>query len=281
MIFIKNLTNSEGKEFALTLTQKSDALTLSIGLPNKAVVDLLASGIEGIYGSMKKALENIGKKTHNFKKNGQNGEKAITTQLLDKYPTEIAFYVKDKKITLNRLGDEPWIPVSIDLVPETDNNRRFPRDIIALIIPKRTEDGARLEYDPRNLVGKPIIATAEDYQVILAMVKWPIWANLKFPIYLSVVDSEGTIGSIQLSSKTENDVTKNQVVDADDSTALEYLQESKKIMEEKMETARSQRQQDRNKKFNGNQKKNYGNKGNTNTKGYSGGGKNYNRSGQR
>ncbi len=281
MIFIKNLTSFEGKDFALTLTQNSGALTLSIGLPNKAVVDLLKSNVEGVYGSMKKSLENIGKKTHNLSKNGQGDGKTVTTQLLDKYPTEVTFYVKDKKIALNRPKAEPWIPVDINIVPDADMDKRFPRDIIAMIVPKRTEDGAKLEYDPRNLIGKPIIATAEDYQVIMAMIKWPIWSNLKFPVYLSIVDSEDAIGSIQLSSKTENNVTRNQIVDTDNDTALDYLQESKKIMEEKMETARNQKQQDRNKKFNGNQKKNYGNKGGTNTKGYGGNGKNYGRNGQR
>lgn len=292
MLFIKNLTGAEGKDFGLSLTQGEDAMTLAIKLPNDAVVDILSSSVPGIYSSMKKSLEHVGKKAHNIKKTGQSGEKMVTTQLLDKYPTEVIFYVKDKKIALKKPNGAPFIPIGIDVIPEEDADKRFPRDIIAIIVPKRTEDGVRLEYDPRNLVGKPVIITAtvdeeysEDYQIVLAMVRWPVWASLKFPVYLSVVDSEGTIGSIQLASKEENGAARNQIVDADNEEAMEYLEKSKKILEEKAaETRQNQKSQKNNtNKFNGgkNQRNAHQNRGNTNTKGYGGGGKNFNRNGQR
>lgn len=295
MLFIKNLTEAEGKEFGLSLTQGGDAMKLAIELPNDAVVGILSSSVSGIYSSMKKSLEHVGKKTRNINKTEQDGEKLVTTQLLDKYPTEVIFYVKDKKIALKKPNGAPFIPISIDLIPDEDADKRFPRDIIAIIVPKRTADGARLEYDPRNLVGKPVVITAaeepqapEGYQIILAMVRWPVWANLKFPVYLSVVDDEGALGSIQLASKEDNGAARNQIVDAENEEALEYLEKSKKILEEKAaEKAAEARQKQRsqknnNNKFNGgNQRNPRQNKGNTNTKGFGGGGKNFNRNGQR
>lgn len=280
MILIKNFTEAEGKDFGLTLTQKADAMTLAIELPNHAVVDVLSSSVSGVYNSMKKSLEHVGKKTHNLERVDLNDGKAIVTQMLDKYPTEVIFYVKDKKIALRKPNGEPFIPVSIDVITPEEEDKRFPRDIIAMIVPKRTEDGVKLEYDPRNLVGKPIIVTAEDYQIVLAMIKWPVWANLKFPVYLSVTDSEGTIGSIQLASKTENGVARNQIIDADNEEATKYLEESKKIMEERAAENRKNRSKGNNNNKFGNQRQKASNRG-VNTKGYNGSGKNYNRNGQR
>lgn len=291
MLFIKNLTGAEGKDFGLSLTQREGAMTLAIKLPNNTIVDMLASSIPGIYTSMKKSLEHVGKKTHNIDKNGQDGEKTVTTQLLDKYPTEVIFYVKDKKVALKKPNGAPFIPINIDMIPDEDADKRFPRDIIAFIVPKRTEDGAILNYDSRNLVGKPVIITStnekfsEDYQIILVMVRWPVWANLKFPVYISVVDAEGVIGSVQLASKEENGAARNQIVDADNEEAMEYLEKSKKILEEKAAESRQtqKRQKNNTNKFNGGNQRNarQNNKSNTNTKGYGGGGKNFNRNGQR
>ena len=289
MIFIKNFTESEGNAFKLALTQESGVSSLSITLPDEVTVSLLKSTVTGVYSSMKKSLEHVGKKVHNIAKDGHENDRRVTTQLLDKIPTEVFFYVKDRKIALVRNSDKEVgslndidTGIEVNIVPEEDADKRFPRDIIAMIVPKRKDAGARLEYDPRNLVGKPIIVTDDDYQIILAVTKWPVWANLKFPVYLAITDSEGIIGAIQLSSKTENGVARNQIIDADTEAATNYLQESKKIMEEKMAAAKNnvQKQKDKgNSKFSGNQKNTR--KGNINTKGYGGGGKNYNRNGQR
>lgn len=284
MLFIKNLTEAEGKDFGLILKQGDDAMALAIKFPNNAIVDILSSPIPGIYSSMKRSLEHVGKKAKHIEKTGQNGEKMVATQLLDKYPTEVIFYVKDKKIALKKPNGAPFVPISIDVIPDEDADKRFPRDIVAIIVPKRTEDGVRLEYDPRNLVGKPVIITAGDYQVVLAMVRWPVWATLKFPVYLSIVDAEGAIGSVQLASKEENGTARNQIVDADNEEALEYLEKSKKILEEKAAESRQTQKPQKNNtgKFNGENRRNVRrNKGNTNTRGYGGNNKNFSRNGQR
>jgi len=182
--------------------------------------------------------------------------------------TEVAVYVKDTKVALMQGGGDEIIPIKVEEAPEdtSDNKKRFPRDMVLIIVDKA--DDTRLVVDNRNLATRPFIATAGEYQIIFAMVKWPIWSNLKFPVYMYVTQGDAEIGAIQLSSRTDNKIVKNCVVDVDINEAKEYLAESEKIQSQKNE----QRNRSQEKPFNG--KKNGGNNNRQNDRQQHGNGKN-------
>lgn len=265
MLFIKNYAQkSENEKFEVSMEHYGeDNVIVSLNLPGANSVPILTSTVPGLGTSIKRSIEFIGKKTASLTKE----EQYMSAALLADVPTEVAFFVKDKKIALVEGKDpEAILPIVVDPVEEQNEEddkpkKRYPRDMIVLICPKKDVQ-ARLEYDSRNLVGAPIIATiGEEYQIILAMVKWPTWSNLKFPVYMCVSYGDDAIGAFKLGSRVENKVNKNQVEDADIETAREYLNESAKIMSEKKKQPRENQNRGEHQPRQERQQNNNGNKG--------------------
>jgi hypothetical protein len=234
MIFISNQTEEASSTFGLCLTQNNNALGLTLVLPDNEEVDLLCSTIPDLGTSMERSIERIGKATDTLAK-GANGE--LSCVLSEEHPTEVAFYVKGQRIGLEAPeGKETGsLPVGIDVIPddnEDEQKKRFPRDAVLFICPKGDEK-AFLKIDRRNLVGKPIIYFADNYQLILVMVKYPIWSNLKYPVYMYILQGDAAYGATKLGYRTENKTTKNQLEVCDLDEAVDYLAESERIVAER------------------------------------------------
>jgi hypothetical protein len=243
MLFIKNLTDEPNSNFGICMRTENDDCGVTLILPNDEEVDILKSSVPGLATSIRHSIENVGKVTNTLYK----VDNAASTALAEK-PTEIAAYVKGEKIALvcETKDGNPTVPINVNLVEENaedgDKPKRYPRDMIVLICPKdEGDENIYVRVDGRNLAGKPVIVSTDDYQIALIMVKWPIWSNLKFPVYMYIEQGEKIYGGIQLGSRTENKVVKNQIVEVDAQTAKDYLDESERILNEKSEKGTSAR----------------------------------------
>lgn len=266
MLFIKNLTEEANSSFGICVKSEDDNCGVTLILPNDEEVEILTSTIPGLAGSIRHSIETVGKFTNTLYKS----DEMISSCLADK-PTEIAAYVKGEKIALvcdyNSDG-YPTIPVKVNLVneneAETEKPKRFPRDMIVLICPRKEGSNIFVRIDGRNLAGKPVIVSTEEYQIALVMMKYPIWSNLKFPVYMYIEQGGESYGGIQLSSRTENKVVKNQIVDVDIKIAKDYLDESARILKEKIEEQRAARRAENSDGGYSHQKYNRNNNGNYN-----------------
>lgn len=259
MIFIKNFSNEANSSFGIRSERAGDETNLSLIMADGSELLSIKSSIPGLSGSIRRSIEGIGKATNTLEKS----DTAIASVLYDDKPTEIAVYIKDQKVALVQGDGDKIIPINVEVVPnETDEEgkpkKRYPRDMVIIIVDKPESGDTRLVCDDRNLATKPIVATLDKFQVIFAMVKWPIWSNLKFPVYMYVEQGENIIGAIQLGSRTENKITKNQIEDVDAQTAKDYLDESAKILQQRAERG-LKRNNTNNRSNGGNQKRQYNN----------------------
>lgn len=235
MLFIRNLTDEANSDFAVCMTKTDETVGLRLFLPNEEEITILTSSVPDIDQSIKRSIEHIGKNTDTLCETASG----LSCSLAEK-PTEVAFYVKGERIGI--VADDETLPVNVEVIPEKtsdEKQRRYPRDMVLFICERDAENDVVLNVDNRNLVGKPIVASTEKYQFVLAMIKWPIWNNLRFPVYMYMTQGEKEFGATQLGSRTENKITKNQLdIDVEVSEAKSYLEESARIMAERAEQAK-------------------------------------------
>ena len=261
MLFIKNYSKEANEKFKVKTDRSGDNSSLSIIMPNDAELKLLESSVAGLSGSMRRSVESIGKTTGSLVKD----ETSATTDMLRDKPVEVACYVKEQKVALVAGTGDNILPISVEIAPEiTDdkNQKRYPRDMIVFVVDNAAD--TKLVCDDRNLACKPIIATIGDYQVIFAMVKWPIWSNLKFPVYMYIEQNSEITGAVQLGSRTENKISKNQIEDVDINIAKDYLEESKRLLKERQEKQQNNNRRGGQNRDNRNNNNNADNKGNGN-----------------
>lgn len=241
MIFIKNyVENLKGADVRISALKEGNKTTVSLSTETDKV-DLAVSEVEGVYESIRNSVKYIRDIT---KDDALVDENFISTPILDKKATEIAFFLKGTKMVLSDTID---LPNTIGIYEENpDNKKHYPRDMIVFLVPN-TVDGKKSEVsivmDKRNLGGDVIIYDMKDFSILCMYFKWPIWANLKFPAYVYLtltVDGETTpwkafkLGSSTCNLKnSKKTMIKNQIIDVEVNEAKDYLDESFRIMEEK------------------------------------------------
>lgn len=242
MIFIKNFAKKlSSNDVRLELTTENGESRLDLCIAEENPIGLVKSSVQGVSESMKKSIGYIGNLTNYI----EEAENKVSVNILDNKASEVAFFVKGAKTVIK---DTSSLPNIIDVYDEiAENNKHYPRDVIAIIVPNKTDDGKELSdfslvVDRRNLGAKTVTIYLNDYSVILMYVKWPIWAKLKFPAYAYVkaVVANDTdekeyeeIGAFKLGSITNKKIQRNQVIDVDIKEAKDYLDESFKILREK------------------------------------------------
>lgn len=244
MLFIKNLTKNAA-DFGVRVVGVDGDVLLSLVTPDGSTVPLLCSKENAILQSIRRSIDYVGRKTSTLKKSSDGV--SVETKLFQDKATEIAFYVKGEKISLEPIeidedSQEPGAVMSIDVVKEEEdanNKKKYPRDLVVVICDRDLgEDAATAHFDKRNITGEPIYILIENgYQAVVIVPKWPVWSDLKFPVYMCFTregktGDDAIIGAIKLDSRQENGVVKNQVSDVDYSEASTYLKESQKIFEQ-------------------------------------------------
>jgi hypothetical protein len=263
MIFIKNCTkNLSGEDFKLTLEENPNNATLFLSIDGDEdtsdVFKIATTSIPEVVSSIKHSMDYIGKAT-NFELKDTMPDLVIPgenvnyyhTHILSNKPTEISFFVKNTK-TILKVEDDST--TEIGLYEESENEKnRYPRDMIALVLPNRIsvddeneEVSYEISVDSRNL-GAPIKRLkSEDYTVILVFIRYPIWANFKFPAYICInykyinkILPEGErpkvnpYSAFKLGSINNKNLQKNQIIDVDYTEAHDYLENTFKELRER------------------------------------------------
>ena len=247
MLFIKNyLTKEHGIQFRVCGKEVEGKTIISLNSINENgeedSLSILHSSVPDIFQSIKKSLNYIGKRTDSV----VSEDGYVSTQLLDNTATEVAFYVKTLKTIIVPSKDENTVfdlPIEIksieeDQLKKENTTKHYPRDMIAIIVPtSKGENAYELICDERNLAEPACVCVSPaGYAVIIMLVRYPIWGNLKFPAYTCVkVDGE-EIGAFKLGSRIENKISKNKIENVDFSEAKEFLDETFRIKAEKEAT---------------------------------------------
>lgn len=279
MLFIKNYTSLEGEKFKVQLTKEENTCKVSLVIDENNSVDLITvAGDEttekyDIVGNVHSTIERSLKYISNITNVLSTEDNKMVTQLLDEDATEISFFVKNKKTVIK---DTKALPAGIGLLDGSED-KRFPRDMVAFILPKKDENGNdvdfRLSIDSRNIGDSSIVEDLQDYRIIVAFIKYPIWANLKFPVYGLLTDdaSNEEKFAFKLGTRKGKSFVRNAIIDCDIKEASDYLAESAKARAEREKQGSRNRGNgnDRNRynNNNGNRKSNNNNRNN--------GGKNY------
>ena len=246
MIFIKNCTTDlTGKDVKLTLEEQEKVAKLSLTIKEEEPIALVKTAVNGVCEALRKSMKYIASIT--------NSDVSDTVSILDNKTSELAFFVKGKRTVLK---ETTTLPNTIGEYDEImDGEKHYPRDMVVLIVPNYDENGGKLTHrlisDRRNLGAPTQTVEREKYSIIIMYVKYPIWANLKFAAY-AYVKTEKEDGStvvntaFQLGTSTNKNLSKNQVIDVDPKIAIDYLEESFRILREKKNAATKQRPNTRN-----------------------------------
>ncbi len=232
MLFIKNLSKKEDT-IKIVTERNGDNTAVMLEFP-ETEVDILSSVLPNLNLSLRKSIENLGKVTNSTEKD----ESRVSANVFTDKVTEIAYFIKDQKVALEQNEDEgKLLPINIvpqpEINPEDKGQKRYPRDMIIFITD--TSDNTRLLIDERNLTTRPIIGKVGDYTIICSLVKWPIWSNLKFPVYMCVEQDGTVISASKLSTRTEGKIFKNTLEDVEIQEAYDYLKQSEEIRAKKAE----------------------------------------------
>lgn len=227
MLFIKNLTKLSGDKIKLTMTM-GDEISVALKIADTEPVTLAKSRVQGILTNLRKSFEYIGTTTKHLEKD----ENSLSTEIMSNKVTELGFFTKEIKTVFTEVVNFPVIIGEYD--KDIAGDKHFPRDMILFIVPN---DGEHFELvvDERNLGAKTITQDIGEYRLIGVFTKWPIWAKLKFPAYMYIKnhETEAVVAAFKLGFKTDKKLTKNCIIDVDINEAVDYLDESFRIMKEK------------------------------------------------
>ena len=234
MIFIKNCTTDlKGKDISVGLEEDEKLATLNLYIRGEHPIPLVKSTVDGVAEAIRKSIKYIASITNTV-------ETPNSSCILDNKESEIAFFVKGKKTVLKETSTFPNIIGEYDDV--IDKDKHYPRDMILMIVPQHDENHNklihRLVVDRRNLGGPIQTIKGDTYSVIVMYVKYPIWSNLKFEAY-AYIKTEKEDGSsvvntaFKLGTSPNKNLAKNQIIDVDPKVAVDYLEESFRILREK------------------------------------------------
>lgn len=239
MLFIKNCTRLEGNQIKVRLSKGENNCGVSLEIDDNNKIDLLtvANGgdekdgfVDNDYKTIERSFNNISTMTNVQCEDA--GE--LSTVMLDKKPTEISFFIKGQKVVIK---NAETLPVGLGVLKENDE-QRYPRDMVIFVLPKvgeTPEEGYRIDIDTRNIGARAICKDLQDYRIIVEFIKYPIWANLKFPVYGLIYNgtTKKAESAFKLGYQKMKTVTKNSIIECDVKEASDYLAETKKIKEDK------------------------------------------------
>lgn len=237
MIFIKNCTTDlTGKDVTLTLEEKEKLSTLSLTIKGEDPIQLVKSTVNGVAEAIRKSIKYIASIT--------NSDETNTSCILDNKESEIAFFVKGKRTVLKETSTLPNTIGEYDEV--MDGDKHYPRDMIVMIVPNHNGNGGKLTHklvvDRRNLGASTQTIEGKEYSIIIMYVKYPIWSNLRFEAYAYIKTEKEDGDSVvttafKLGTSPNKNLAKNQIVDVDPKIAVDYLEESFRILREKKNAA--------------------------------------------
>lgn len=227
MLFIKNLTKLSGSEIGLTMTTGNE-ISVELKIADAEPVTLAKSKVQDILVNLKKSFEYIGTTTNHLDKT----ENVTTTELMSNKITELGFFAKGIKTVFTEATS---FPVTIgEYDKEAMGDKHFPRDMILFILPNGENDDYKLVIDERNLGAATIVKNVGEYRLIGVFSKWPIWSKLRFPAYMYIQGGDSAVVSaFKLGSKTDKKLTKNCLIEVTIQEAVDYLDESFRIMNER------------------------------------------------
>lgn len=228
MLFIKNLTNLTGDKIGLTMTS-GEEISVALKIADTEPVTLTKSKIQSILSNLRKSFEYIGTTTNHLEK----GEvvDVISTEIMSNKVTELNFFSKETKTVFTETSELPVVIGEYDA--DTANDKHFPRDMIVFIVPNGENDDYKLIIDERNLGAPVLIKDIGEYRIIGVFSKYPIWANLKFPAYMYIKNGNDNIAGFKLGSTTNKKLTKNSPIEVNVTEAVDYLNESFRIIKER------------------------------------------------
>jgi len=101
-------------------------------------------------------------------------------------PNKLKYVYDDKES--NDFREMVCISMNDELSKEESDRRKFMSSSMVVLVLKRD---SRFYFGKSNQVCKPIVRYRDDYMVIIMLIKWRRWKDLKFPMDIKIKSADG------------------------------------------------------------------------------------------